>query len=189
MNKLPSTLGGHASLIEENLGTSASGRIWSRDATGMAPTLPLERDARPAGPGQRPMDCRYGSHGSRRRERARGFRMTVVYTDTFGLPAYTEDDAGFYSSMRGIKPHSDALRLHLPGRPNETQEGQRRDLCAAAQARRLRQRRARPAGQRGLLEALSSRRILQSSARSRITICARGASESVHDTLHPHPGA
>ena len=48
-------------------------------------------------------------------KRARGFGMRILYTDSFRLPAETEGDAEYFSTIEEMLPRSDVLTLHLPG--------------------------------------------------------------------------
>ena len=50
-------------------------------------------------------------------ERARGFRMRVLYSNRSRLPAEQEAGAEYFADWRAMLPHCQILSLHLPGGP------------------------------------------------------------------------
>jgi lactate dehydrogenase-like 2-hydroxyacid dehydrogenase len=49
--------------------------------------------------------------------RARGFGMTILYTDVRRLPPELEQGATYYPDLHAMLPHSQILTLHTPGGP------------------------------------------------------------------------
>jgi lactate dehydrogenase-like 2-hydroxyacid dehydrogenase len=56
-----------------------------------------------------------GRIGRAMAQRARGFGMTVLYTDVHQLPPELELGAKFYPDLRSMLPHCQILTLHSPG--------------------------------------------------------------------------
>jgi hydroxypyruvate reductase len=48
-------------------------------------------------------------------KRARGFGMTILYTDVRRLAPEAEQGARYFADLRGMLPHCDILTLHAPG--------------------------------------------------------------------------